>query len=549
MCDVSDTSIPLLNELPQFEGLKDGVTVRFRGMVQDNLDRVLKHTSFGEFDLKHKRGLEGIPPDYVAEFSSDYYTVDRYIIVSIPGDAQFTPVSVDSVPQLFEECKSSSEKRDAMDIDCGDETGKRLRTTGDEEPPAMVPLEEPSSAPVTVPQSQHPLPSCIISRDMKRFSCLVSVCDSDLDLKLHELVDVVGVLHSGNNDEGPQVEFTLQAIEVKRVVPVVPEEVSLETVQEARTAILAVLEKITNDRLLAEYLLLHLVSRRIPGNEALPTMGSWTLNITHTQLDETRWDLLTSFIQRIVRAHPVVSVPAKNEILLKEQFYPIRHAEHEFTCPGILQMAENTTCVLDERHLEEGQVNSLNVLALSKAIKDQQLIGVFGINDSFINFPVDIKFLVLSREKSLFAEPSHPGSGIVGTVPFVTVKAKERTNHTITENDIQLTETDLKLIQDYLAHAQQLVLQAVTIAEETVNEFQESWVSLRKQAPEIPTDDIHIWATLLKSVAASEGATVAQVNHLHRLLNLESQRRNQNGLHTATAEFLRDQSNIATIGA
>ena len=129
-------SIPSLNRVAPDQVLRDGVLVRFRCMVQDNLDKVLKHKRVGEVDLKYRRGLEGVST--AGQFSREYYDVERFVVVSVPGEA-LEPVSEDLVPLYV---SGVSDKRDRPE-EMADETvpPKRVRECVDgEEPPAMIPV-------------------------------------------------------------------------------------------------------------------------------------------------------------------------------------------------------------------------------------------------------------------------------------------------------------------------------------------------------------------------------------------------------------------------
>jgi hypothetical protein len=259
---------------------------------------------------------------------------------------------------------------------------------------------------------------------------------------------------------------------------------------------------------------------------------------------------LAKFLQSI-NPSPVVSLPVSNDVLLKERFYPLRLVENDFTCPGILQLAPNSVVLLDERPLVEGNVNAINVVAINKAVRDQELIGIYGGTD-FINFPINLKFVVFNKDqaKSMFSN-ANPSSGVNGTVPFAHLVANpSETSTSLSDKDISLSHDDRILIQSYINTCQSIISD-ILIPDDVVKKFENEWVESRKVAKNIPTDDIHVWATLIKVMAASHGKAQVQPDDVDSVLNLEAHRRdritpinNENSIH-----FAENMHKVAVNGA
>jgi len=537
------TEPPLLNDFPNLRGLKDSIIVRFRGLIQDNLDRVMKHKKFGSFDLRYRSNMEGIPSDYTGNYDDAYYNVDRYVIVSIPGAVSSTTLPMEAVQEYFlDPISSSNNSKRVISDEPMKDPAKKTRSTEEvsngDEPPIMIPAgetvgdEEMQSAATT--SSAHPIPDYLLSEHAKaqsRFSCIANICDAEKEFKLHDIVEVVGVLSRANNDDlgggALQVDFNIEVIRIDHIGVAdasVASTVDAITTGAAREALKTVLTKIlNNDEIAAEYMVLQLVSSRIPGNPALPAMGSWGLNISN--MNNVDLNLLTKFLQSIVphQETPVVPIATSNQVLLKERFYPLRLVENDFTCPGILQLGSGSTVLLDERQLVEGNVNAINVLAINRAVRDQELIGIYGGTD-FINFPINLKFVIFNKDenKSMFGNVN-PSNGVNGSVPFVHLVANVG-HPRLGDSDIALSHDDQQVIRTYIRNSQKLV-RDVQIPDAVVTKFENAWVESRKTTKNIPTDDIHVWATLTKIVAASHGKTQVDVEDLEALLQLETTRR------------------------
>lgn len=507
--------IPLLNLFPTFATIKNGVVVRFRCMIQDSLDKVLKHKSCGSIDLRFRRGIEGVEGDTNSSFSSDLYDVDRYTAVSVPGEILGATIALEDLAGYYT---------------AGTSDGERIQES--EDPPKMVPVgEEEERTFSETSTSPHPIPTCLARPGESRVSAILNVCMPEVEYKLHDVVEVLGVVHHHQEEDGGgDIDFSIQVITMDVIKPYVGEEpvvfLSKTQIEEARAALKCFLSKLLcQDELAAEYTLLQLISERIKSSPG-STLGSWSLNLANAGSVDA--DLLTKFI-RSVACESFISVPCSNETLMKHRFYPLRSSESDFTAPGILQLPQGSTVLLDERHLAEGNVNALNVLAITKAVREQKLMGIFG-SGHVLDFQVNTRFLILNsgNNKSIFAN-TNPSSGIVGSVPFVSVQIVDQRRNTSSTpplgiSHVSFSDKDLSLVRDYIRFCRQILPQ-VTITEDVINEFQNDWVHCRKNDESIPTDDIEAWATLLRCLPASMGSTETSIDGWKTVLQLETARR------------------------
>ena len=503
-------------------------------MVQDTLDREMKHRKLGDYDLKFRSGFEDIPSSDTLSFSQDYYNVDRYTVVSVPGDFPGAPYDASDISRFFE--TGGEVKREMGVVDRESSEPKRSRESFDisDDPPAMVPLEEQElhdECEKPIPAvNPHPLATAFMPRASGvRISAIANVCDATAEFKLHDVVEITGIVSNFAACEAdyttvPLVDLNIQVVHIEKLdlSPSSSPDLSEEQISIARSAAKSVLKRLLlGDDTAAEYLLLQLVSARVPGNDALPSMGSWGLNLADA--DKVNMNLLSKFVAQVV-PNPCVEIPASNDVLLNEKFYPHRPIEQDFTSPGFLQLAAGSTVLIDERQLGEGNVNALNVLAINKAVRDQELIGVFGSSE-FINFKTDLRFIILNAKNhtSIFGN-TNPSCGINGSVPFVTVPiVPTSTSASLTEADIALSPQDLQLLKDYVSYAQSLIAK-VEITETVVEKFQTDWVECRKQDA-IPTEEIHAWATLLRVMPASQGQRETSPDSWELVLDLERSRR------------------------
>ena len=89
-----------------------------------------------------------------------------------------------------------------------------------------------------------------------------------------------------------------------------------------------------------------------------------------------------------------------------------------------------------------------------------------------------------------------------------------------------VSEIDVPAVAQYIAQSQ-LSIKDVDISDEVVSKFQTDWVESRKSDPKIPTDDIHVWATLMRVIAASHLCGAVVNDHLDQLLLSENARRSR----------------------
>ncbi|KAF4660382.1 hypothetical protein FOZ61_004063 [Perkinsus olseni] len=163
------------------------------------------------------------------------------------------------------------------------------------------------------------------------------------------------------------------------------------------------------DRLAAEYLLLHMVSRHVSGlgtglaQDTGLIVGHWPLNISGFSKsvdggsrgsgvrDVTA--CVESLLPRVMEME--VSVGKLNS----ERWIPTKNYDTDELDSGLLQIARRTYLILDETLLDTGRANVANLRALQLLIRDQKIRVQFG--PSQIELPTEVNTLTLSASQSV----------------------------------------------------------------------------------------------------------------------------------------------------
>ncbi|KAF4719323.1 hypothetical protein FOZ63_021827 [Perkinsus olseni] len=171
------------------------------------------------------------------------------------------------------------------------------------------------------------------------------------------------------------------------------------------------------DRLAAEYLLLHMVSRHVSGlgtglaQDSGLIVGHWPLNISGFSKsvdggsrgsgvrDVTA--CVGSLLPRVMEME--VSVGKLNS----ERWIPTKNYDTDELDSGLLQIARRTYLILDETLLDTGRANVANLRALQLLIRDQKICVQFG--PSQIELPTEVNTLTLSASQSILSREGASG--------------------------------------------------------------------------------------------------------------------------------------------
>ncbi|KAF4730112.1 hypothetical protein FOZ63_024034, partial [Perkinsus olseni] len=162
------------------------------------------------------------------------------------------------------------------------------------------------------------------------------------------------------------------------------------------------------DRLAAEYLVLHMVSRHVSGlgtglaQDSGLIVGHWPLNISGFSKSVNGGSrgsgvrdvtaCVESLLPRVMEME--VSVGKLNS----DRWIPAKNYDTDELDSGLLQIARRTYLILDETLLDTGRANVANLRALQLLIRDQKICVQFG--PSQIELPTEVNTLTLSASQS-----------------------------------------------------------------------------------------------------------------------------------------------------
>ncbi|KAB0405771.1 hypothetical protein E2I00_001612, partial [Balaenoptera physalus] len=148
------------------------------------------------------------------------------------------------------------------------------------------------------------------------------------------------------------------------------------------------------DSLAAEYLILHLISTVYTRRDVLP-LGKFTVNLSGCPRNSTFTEHLYRIIQHLV---PAMTIANMNHL----KFIPHKDYTANRLVSGLLQLPSNTSLVIDETLLEQGQLDTPgvhNVTALSNLITWQKVDYDFNYHQ--MEFPCNINVFITSEGRSL----------------------------------------------------------------------------------------------------------------------------------------------------
>ncbi|GAN10887.1 mini-chromosome maintenance complex-binding protein [Mucor ambiguus] len=283
------------------------------------------------------------------------------------------------------------------------------------------------------------------------------------------------------------------------------------------------------DTLVAEYILLQLLSRVTVKNRGLK-IGNFTLNISGfpahqtTEVDK-KTPLLTlnnpsskrlaDALQNLSIHH--VNLPLTIDGLNKTKFSPKSISENLEA--GVLQLVDGTVLLVDETVLDEGQLvdpGVRNFQALQNVIQNQTLTYEFPYSQ--YDFDTDISVLSLSSSKSMLANHC--------TIPLESSHSLENGS---VENLVQPSQETLDLFRRFI-HAGKYG--PYDISEQVSEYIQNSFVQERKVATEnkteLPTqEELMHRMNLARLAAASFGEANLTQERYDYVVDLDNKRKSR----------------------
>lgn len=280
-----------------------------------------------------------------------------------------------------------------------------------------------------------------------------------------------------------------------------------------------------NDRLAAEYLLLHLMSKVFHSSNQV-TINKLSLNLHNISTLEA--ELLLKAIKEITPA--TVHIPINQETLNMFSFYPKKNHEKNKIEGSMLQLAPGTNLILNETLLQEGEINQQgidNITSIRKLISQQILQYDFQFDN--YDLPVEIPSLILSERKSIFHNDVD--------VHLSVANLESSNSYTESYKAPDFYDKILNQFIDFIPLFKYIIEQRevhnnILIPEELRHEAQQSFVQLRKKYFEgeiqyIGANDMGRWITLSRSAAASYKSDVVTSGIWKEIMILEEKRRNR----------------------
>ncbi|XP_013171931.1 PREDICTED: mini-chromosome maintenance complex-binding protein [Papilio xuthus] len=538
--------IPLLNSNAS-HNLSDGRLVRFRGMVQDMHNPEFYFEKFEVYntvtnEVKVKSGkycdtahiLENEKINYTENLKSAQR--QAMVVVSLPGLSDWAQEIEDSRNHLkhLNDQPNTTKRLVLTNIKF-----KRSYDETEEDPEAMEVADNVSGNKEPKTSEKVDDGNKVVSRehllnfplpDVPSKSCIVKIYDESENLKLNDMIEVIGFLSvdpslsgefkSENNsflepesetdaetithNPPPSLVPRLHAVVVKKLDhcnPLLTETFDqAKILQEASSArehlLKALTELLLGDKLAAEYLICHLIASVYLRQDTL-ALGQFCLNLSNLPTNKypnyakQLYDIIKQFVTKSYY------LPLTIDNLNTMALLPKKDYDCNRLTSGILQLTKHTHLVLDETKMEQGRLDSTgvgNITALGNMIITQKVEYDFKYYK--MEFDSDIKVLLLSEGKSLLPSDYH--------IPLRPEESSLEIFDAIVEAaTYYLKEEIMNTIRKYLTN---LKLVKYTVSED-LKFVEDDFIEMRKTDSENPfsADDLHRHLVLARLVSLSRG--------------------------------------------
>ncbi|KGL90557.1 Mini-chromosome maintenance complex-binding protein, partial [Charadrius vociferus] len=267
------------------------------------------------------------------------------------------------------------------------------------------------------------------------------------------------------------------------------------------------------DSLAAEYLILHLISTVYARRDVLP-LGKFTVNLSGCPRNSIFTEHIYRIIQQLVPASYRLQMTIEN--MNHSRFIPHKDYTANRLVSGVLQLASNTSLVVDETQLEQGQLDTTgvhNVTALGNLITWQKVDYDFNYHQ--MEFPCNINVLITSEGRSLL-----PSDCQVHLQPQIIPPNMEEYMNSL------LTAVLPSVLNKFRIYLSLLRLLDYSISDEVTKAVEEDFVEMRKNDPEsITADDLHRTLLVARFLSLSAGQTTLSRERWLRAKQLEALRK------------------------
>lgn len=555
----AQTMIPSLNEVP-LHYLKPNCLVKFRCLIQDMFDPEFYMGVYETMDPSTKTkvlkcGKYRDVADSGIDFNSEKtVTAERqtFYCVPIPGENHWVKDCYAASSQArvlpstsytpIRQKRSYEEDESDMDMQHTDpQTQTEHYGNGDckrqeTEAPSHQP---PTAAPLDL---NFPLPG------ERGPACLVKVYEDWDQFKVNDMLEVYGVLSVSpafsaltQEQEGLDPWDSMETMEEQRVHcppaslvprlhvlhvqpllhnnPLLPREVledstflvsvlgEFSTVRSELVSYLSHL--LLGDSLAAEFLLLHLTSTVYARRDVLP-LGKFTLNLSGCPSACSFTERLYQVLQQLVPSSHYLAMTLQNMNELR--LVPQKDYTANRLLSGVLQLSKNTSLMLDETKLEQGQLDTTgvkNVTALGNLISWQKVDYDFNFHQ--MEFPCNINVLICSEGRSLL--PSD-------------CQLQLHFNPSQVEGNLSIPQTSANQIQRFRTFISVARLLDYSISDHMTQSVEEDFVDMRKDDPQsVSAEDLHRLLVLARLLSLSVGEVALSRDSWFKAKHLESLRR------------------------
>lgn len=537
--------IPLINSNAS-HNLSDGNLVRFRGMIQDMHNPEFYFEKFEVFntttnEVKVKSGkyrdtahvLENEKINYSENLSSGQR--QTLVVVSMPGlndwvqqleDKQNYLKHLEEPPNTSKRLHPSTKLKRSYD-DTEDNLDE-MEVDNEAVNKEMKILDHKDNTPDVVSREHllnYPLP------DVPSKSCIVKIYSENENLKLNDMIEVIGFLSvdpslSGEFKEDkdsmlelqiessveiithnppPSLVPRLHAVHVQKLEHCNPllsnsvdQGVILSEANAAREHLLkALTELLLGDQLAAEYLICHLIACVYLRQDTM-NLGQFCMNLSNlpTQKYPNYAQQLYDIIKQFVTKSYYLPLTIENMNTLT--LLPKKDYECNRLASGVLQLSKDTHLILDETKMEQGRLDATgvnNIAALGKMIMTQKVEYDFKYYK--MEFDSDISVLILSEGKSLLPSDYH--------VPLKPEESSLEIFDAIVEAATYYLKEDLmNMIRAYLTNLK-LVKYSIT---EDLQFVENDFIDMRSKSSSdnpVTADDLHRLLVLARLVSLSRG--------------------------------------------
>uniref|UniRef100_A0A6Q2XSQ8 Mini-chromosome maintenance complex-binding protein n=1 Tax=Esox lucius TaxID=8010 RepID=A0A6Q2XSQ8_ESOLU len=510
--------IPSLNDVP-LHYLKPNSLVKFRCLVQDMFDPEFYMGVYETIDPSTKAKVlrfgkyKDVTECGVDLNSRNTVTAERqtFYCVPIPGETLWAFLNhshtyarssqarvVPSTSYIPSRQKRSYEEDDEMDTQPQKqrEPHTELHANGDSK---RQETEAPSGQTTSPSNASSPLDLNFPLPGERGPACLVKVYE-DLDsFKLNDMLEVYGIL-----SVNPLLSVLCE--EKDPSASLLDPTESMETPEEQRAhdppaSLVPRLHMLHarplqhNNPLLGVGKLYRNMETRGSQRDVLP-LGKFTLNLSGCPPNSSFTESLHQVIQELVPCTYRLSMTLHNMNSLR--LVPRKDYVANRLVSGALQLARNTSLVLDETRLEQGQLDASgvqNITALGNLISWQKVDYDFNYHQ--MEFPCNINVFVTSEGRSLL-----PSDCQVPLQPQVTPPNLEEYLSTV--HKAQLT-SQINKFRVYLSVAQTL---DYSISDEVTKAVEDDFVDMRKDDPQsVSAEDLHRMLVVARLLSLSLGQT------------------------------------------